>query len=144
MKIKTVFTIIFTVVFFAGMTFLTFSARAIHNASLPKVVGKKLSYEDFPFEYTDENGTVYTGMRKSAAIETRCLEDNVYVLYEYEKNGETRDFVRIITLETGAENGDFTEVLSGLTSRQRYVSEYEGEIYDGCEVFVRKEDKVNR
>lgn len=138
MKIKNVFTIIITVIFFAGMTVLTFSARAIHNASLPKVVCKKLSYEDFPFEYTDENGVIYTGMRASAAIETRCLEDNVYVLYEYEKNGEKRDFVRIVMLETGAEYGDFTQVLSGLTSSQKYVYEYEGEIYDGCEVFVRK------
>lgn len=138
MKIKNVFTIIITVIFFAGMTVLTFSARAIHNASLPKVVCKKLSYEDFPFEYTDENGVIYTGMRASAAIETRCLEDNVYVLYEYEKNGEKRDFVRIVMLETGAEYGDFTQVLSGLTSSQKYVYEYEGEIYDGCEVFVLK------
>lgn len=140
MKIKNFFTVILTAVFFAGMIFLTFSARAIHNASLPKVVGKKLSYEYFPFEYTDENGDIYTGMRTAAAIETRHLENNnIYVLYEHEKNGEMRDFVRIITLETGAENGDFTEVLSGLTSGQKFVSEYEGEIYDGCEVFVQKE-----
>lgn len=142
MKIKNVFTIIITVIFFAGMTVLTFSARAIHNASLPKVVCKKLSYESFPFEYTDENGVIYTGMRASAAIETRCLEDNIYVLYEYEKNGETRYFVRLTTIEAGEEYGDFTKVLSGLASGQKYVSECDGELYDGCEVFVVKNNKL--
>ncbi|MBP0983634.1 MAG: hypothetical protein J6A19_07910 [Oscillospiraceae bacterium] len=136
MKIKVL--IIITAVFFAVMLALTFSARAIHEASLPHVRAQRLSTADFPFSYTDENGELRTGTRQAAAITKEQLERGVYVLYSAMKNGEKRDFVQCAEIVTGEQSGDYFEVVSGVSMVDRIIVEYDRELYDGGEVAVVK------
>ena len=134
MKAKTVITMIVTVLFFAAMLFLTISARPIHNASLPQVTVEKLSSVQFPFEYTDENGNVMTGTKSALAIRSDLLGSDVFILYQREKNGDMRYYVRLAEIETGAEHNGFTEVLSGIGYGDKVVVNTDKELYDGCEV----------
>ncbi len=134
MKMKTVITIIVTVLFFAAMLFLTISARAIHNASLPLVTAEKLKSVQFPFEYTNQNGEITVGTKSALAIENEMLGSDIFVLYQKEKNSDLRYYVRLAKIETGAEYGGFTEVLSGIGYGDKVVVNTDKELYDGCEV----------
>ncbi len=120
------------------MLFLTVSARAIHNANLPQVTTEKLPSVPFPFEYTDESGNVITGTNSALAIRTQLLASDVFILYQREKNGDMRYYVRLAEIETGAEHNGFTEVLSGIGYGDKVVMNTDRELYDGCEVFVDK------
>lgn len=136
MKVKIL--IIITAVFFAVMLALTFSARAIHEASLPHVRVERLGTADFPFSYTNENGELCIGTRQAAAITKEQLESGVYVLYSAMKNGDERDFVRRAEIITGEQCGDYFEVVSGVSMVDRIIVEYDRELSDGDEVDVLK------
>ena len=136
MKAKNIITIIITLLFFTLMLFLTFSARAIHNASLPHVTVERLSQQQFPFEYIDDTGVLATGMSSTLAIRTELLKNDLYVIYQSEKNGEKRDFVRSAVVEKGAEYNGFTEVLSGIGFGDKVVISSDTALYDGCECVV--------
>ena len=47
-----------------------------------------------------------------------------------------RNFVRLAAIQTGEENGNFIEVVSGIGFSDRIASENTGELYDGCEVNI--------
>ncbi len=128
--------VIITAVFFAAMFFLTAFARDIHNSALPHVTASRLKQEQFPFEYTDENGNTFTGTESKLSVTKEQYERGVYVLYKAEKNGETRDYIRLAEIETGRENNGYIEIVSGVSYNERIVSEYTGDLYDGCEVVV--------
>ena len=128
--------VIITAVFFAAMLFLTAFARDIHNSALPHVTASRLKQEQFPFEYTDVNGNTFTGTESKLAVTKEQLKQGVYVLHKKEKNGETRDFIRLAEIETGRENNGYIEIVSGVSYNERIVSEYTGDLYDGCEVVV--------
>lgn len=128
--------VIIAAVFFSGMLFLTLFAREIHNNSLPHVTVSRLKQEQFPFEYTDENGNTFTGTESKLAVTKEQLKQGVYVLHKKEKNGETRDFIRLAKIETGRENNGYIEIVSGVSYNERIVSECTVELYDGCEVVV--------
>ena len=134
MKVKTIITLIVTVLFFAVMTILTFSARAIHNASLPLVTAEKLKSVQFPFEYTNQNGEITVGTKSALAIENEMLGSDIFVLYQKEKNGDLRYYVRLAKIETGAEYGGFTEVLSGIGYGDKIVVSADTKLCDGVEV----------
>ena len=136
MKMKTAITMSVTVLFFAAMLFLTISARAIHNASLPQVTAEKLPSVQFPFEYTDESGNEMTGTKSALAIRSELLASDVFILYQREKNGDMRYYVRHAEIETGAEHNGFTEVLSGIGYGDKVVISTNSELYDACEVFL--------
>ena len=136
MKMKTAITMSVTVLFFAAMLFMTISARAIHNASLPQVTVKKLSQEQFPFEYTDEIGNVMTGTKSVLAIRSELLDSDIFILYQREKNGDMRYYVRLAEIETGAEHNGFTEVLSGIGYGDKIVVSSDTELCDSNEVYV--------
>lgn len=138
MKTKNIFTIIITILFFSIMVILTFSARAIHNASLPHVTAEKLSQQQFPFEYADDTGALLSGTKSTLAVRTELLEKDLYVLYQSEKNGEMRDFVRLAVIEKGVEYNGYTEVLSGIGFGDKVVISWDKELYDGCECVVEK------
>ena len=125
---------IVTVLFFAAMLFLTISARPIHNASLPQVTVEKLSSVQFPFEYTDENGNVMTGTKSALAIRSDLLGSDVFILYQREKNGDLRDYVRLAEIEMGEEYNGFTEVLSGIGYGDKIVVNSDTKLCDGDEV----------
>ena len=136
MKVKTIITLIVTVLFFAVMTILTFSARAIHNASLPLVTAEKLKSVQFPFEYTYESGNEMTGTKSALAIRSELLASDVFILYQREKNGDMRYYVRLAEIETGAEHNGFTEVLSGIGYGDKIVVSSDTELCDSNEVYV--------
>lgn len=128
--------VIITAVFLAAMLFLTAFARDIHNSSLPHVTASRLKQEQFPFEYTDENGNTFTGTESKLAVTKEQYEQGIYVLHKKEKNGETRDYIRLAEIETGRENNEYIEIVSGVSYNERIVAEYTGKLYDGCEVVV--------
>ena len=116
------------------MLFMTVSARPIHNANLPQVTAEKLPSVQFPFEYTDKSGNEMTGTKSALAIRSELLASDVFILYQREKNGDMRYYVRLAEIETGAEYGGFTEVLSGIGYGDKVVVNTDKELYDGCEV----------
>ncbi|MBD5129866.1 MAG: hypothetical protein HDT43_08080 [Ruminococcaceae bacterium] len=130
--------IVFTIFFFAAMLFLTVFAEKIHENSLPKVTASRPEQKPFPFEYIDENGVSQTGSAQQIAVPESMLESGVYAVYSAEKNGTKRDFVRLVTVQTGAVSGGYAEVVSGLMFSDRIVIESNKELYDGCEVKVVK------
>lgn len=136
MKMKTAITMSVTVLFFAAMLFLTISARAIHNASLPQVTAEKLPSVQFPFEYTDESENEMTGTKSALAIRSELLDSDIFILYQREKNGDMRYYVRLAKIETGAEYGGFTEVLSGIGYGDKIVVSSDTELCDSNEVYV--------
>ena len=125
-----------TVLFFAAMLFLTISARAIHNVSLPQVTAEKLPSVPFPFEYTDESGNEMTGTKSALAIRTELLDSDIFIMYQREKNGDMRYYVQLVEIETGTEYNGFTEVLSGIGYGDKVVISTNSELYDACEVFL--------
>lgn len=128
--------VIITAVFLAAMLFLTAFARNIHNSALPHVTASRLKQEQFPFEYTDENGNTFTGTESKLAVTKEQYEQGIYVLHKREKNGETRDYIRLAEIETGRENNGYIEIVSGVSYNERIVSEYTGDLHDGCEVVI--------
>lgn len=135
---KTKILIIITVLLFSIMLVLTFSARSIHETGLPHVKTGRLTEASFPFEFTDENGAVYTGYRHAPAISKEQLEQGVYVLYTAEKNGEKRNFVRRAEIVFGAEHDGYFEVLGGVSSFEKIVVEWDGEIGEGEVVYLKQ------
>lgn len=128
--------VIITAVFLAAMLFLTAFARDIHNSALPHVTASRLKQEQFPFEYTDENGNTFTGTESKLSVTKEQYERGVYVLYKSEKNGEIRDFICWVNIETGRENNGYIEIVSGISYNERIVTDYTGKLYNGCEVVV--------
>ncbi|MDE7193091.1 MAG: hypothetical protein K2O14_03885 [Oscillospiraceae bacterium] len=128
--------IIVTILFFAGMLFLTFFAEQLHNAALPKVTASRPEQRLFPYEYVDENGEPQTGSVRKIAVSEEMLEDGVFVIYSAEKNGTKRDFVRLACVQTGGEHDGYIEVVSGIVFSDRIVTESSRELCDGAEVRV--------
>ena len=128
--------IIVTALFFAAMLFLTFFAEKIHESSLPVVTVSRPEQRLFPYEYIDENGEPQTGSAQKIAVPKEMLEDGVYVVYSAEKNGTKRNFVRLAPVQTGAERDGCVEIVSGILFSDRIVTESEGELYDGAEVYI--------
>lgn len=125
-----------TFLFFAVMLFLTFSAEAIHNCSLPEITASRPEKKLFPVEYTLEDGTVQTGTAEKTAIPEEMLKSGVYVVYSAEKNGTKRDFVRLVSLQAGKSAERYAEVISGLGFGDRIVTSGTEKLYDGCEVRI--------
>lgn len=141
--------LIFTILFFTGMLFLTFFAEQIHENSLPVVTAARPEQRPFPYEYADENGEPRTGSIQKIAVPKTLFESDVYILYPYaeriyilysaEKNGTKRDFVRLATVQTGEERDGYVEIVSGIMFSDRLVTESSRTIYDGAEVRVNRD-----
>lgn len=128
--------LIFTILFFTGMLFLTFFAEQMHYASLPKVTVSHPEHRSFPYEYTSEDGTISTGLIQKIAVPKTLLESGVYILYSAEKNGTNRSFVQLASVHTGEERDGYVEVVSGIMFSDRIVIDSTEELCDGCEVNV--------
>lgn len=128
-------TLTVTVLFFTAMLLLTFLAQSIHNASLPKVAVARLESRMFEVQMFDADGESVTAYTDKIALPKELCEDGVYVLYTAKKNGTERQFVHLISLQTGDESEDgYLEVVAGLISTDRIVIEHSGNLFDGCEV----------
>ncbi len=117
-----------TAVFFAAMLALTFTARSIHNATLPHVSVKRVETAFFPAE---------NGSTQAIAVTSEQYEQGVYVHYNTVINGEKRDFIRRAEIIAGQESDGYVEVISGLTFIDKIVVEADRELRDG-EVFLEK------
>ncbi len=134
--------LIFTILFFAGMLFLTFFAEQMHNVSLPKITVARPEQRLFSYEYTDENGEIRTGSTQKNAVPEAMLENGVFVVYSAERNGTKRNFVRLVPVQTGEVRDGYAEVISGLSFSDRIVTAYEGELYDGAEVYIDRNQRA--
>ena len=129
--------IIITVVFFSAMLFLSLFSERIHNAGLPEVTVARPETYTFEETYTDENGEAHTVYTDKTAITKEQLEKGVYVLYSAEKNGTKRNFVHLAQVVTGVEKDGYFEIVSGLNWNEKIITEHSGELYDGCEVYIK-------
>lgn len=111
-------------------------AEKIHYASLPQVTAARPERQLFPYEFTGENGKAHIGSMEKIAVPKTMLESGVFIVNSAEKNGTKRDFVRLAEIQTGEENGDYVEVVSGIGFADRIAAESTGELYNGCEVNV--------
>ncbi len=130
--------LIITILFFAGMLFLTLFSEQMHNASLPKVTAARPEQRLFPYEYTDENGETRTGSMEKIAVPETMLENGVFVVYSAEKNGTKRNFVRLAPVQAGEIQDGYAGIVSGLMSSDRIVIDSSVELSDGAEVSVER------
>lgn len=123
-----------TFLFFAVMLFLTFTAETIHNCGLPEITASRPEMKLFPVEYALDDGTVQTGTEEKLAISEEMLKSGVYVVYSAEKNGTKRDFVRLVSVQTGERTDGYVEVVSGIGFGDRIVTSGNEGLYNMCEV----------
>lgn len=136
MKFKKLSTIL-AIFFFAGIAVLTFSARAIHDASLPQVVAKRLDTKSFPCEYVDASAEVRRGTSDQLALDKSVYDSgDVYVAVYYDKNGDERCFAKKIFIDIGGEKDGFYAVLSGIFPADRVIISASKEIFDGAEIVI--------
>ena len=128
--------IVITIIFFAGMLFLTFFAETIHESLLPQVTAASPERRDFPFEYTDENGETRTGSIRKTAVPKSESDNGIFIVYSAEKNGTKRYFAQLADIQTGEESGDYVEVVSGISYTDRVIKESSKELFNGCEVRI--------
>lgn len=126
MKIKVCLAL--TLLFFIGMTVLTFTARDIHNSRLPHVTAKRLTRELFGDGFT----------RKLALPKELTEGDGVFIITSRIINGEKRDIARRVVLTTGQEDEEFYEVTGGIMGNELVIIESDRGLRDGDEVFVVK------
>ncbi len=125
-----------TVIFFAGMLFLTLFAERIHNAALPQVSEAHPESRQFLHEFTDENGNYGYNFSTRLAVPEALAESGIYVIYSAEKNGTKRDYVSLAEIQTGERYDGYVEIKSGLSFSDRIVTESTRELCDGIEVYV--------
>lgn len=139
MKFK-VAAIVFTILFFGAMIFLSIFAGDIRNRMLPNVKVSRLTKEEFIYEYTTKLGIKVEEKELCRAIPKRLYDnDEIYVIQNVEINGEPRTIAKKITLEIGRENDGYYEVVDRFfDDRQRFIMHSDKEIHDGDEVFIVK------
>lgn len=122
--------IIISILFYAGMLFMTYAARPLHEAGLPHVTVLELEYGLF----TDENGEEAFGVMLPKKW---YQEGELYKIAGKRINDEYRTIAkRVDSLEIGLENEDCYQVKNGLGAREQIiVGSLEG-VVDGCEVYI--------
>lgn len=147
-------TIIVCAFFYIILLTLTFSARRIHNASLPRVTVINLEFERFedaegndPLD-KDKGNNNDTGnsnrnrmnFKLSVGIPKELYDNHkIYVIRREIVNGEERNIAReAINLEIGQSNDKFYEVIRGLSGLDQVVLTGHELIQDGSEVYVEK------
>ncbi len=133
-------TLIFTVLFFAIMLFLTFFAESIHISSLPQVEAERAETRRFSINSVSTDGEITQYSSEKTAVSEKMLGEGIFVVYTAEKNGTKRSFVRLVFPEVGEGRSDdgYREVISGINYGDRIIMSTSKELYDGCEVNVIK------
>ncbi|NLJ96984.1 MAG: hypothetical protein GX321_07490 [Clostridiales bacterium] len=159
-------TIIVCAFFYIILLTLTFSARRIHNASLPRVTVVNLEFERFedkveaegfegepslgndPLDKDNKEKNNDIGnshinrmnFKLSVGIPKELYENHkIYVIRREIVNGEERNIAREVTnLEIGQSNDKFYEVIRGLSSLDQVVLTGQDLIQDGSEVYVEE------
>ncbi len=149
---------IISVSFLLTMLILTFTARKIHNASLPRVRTASLTYEVFMDSLGKEAGSEHESVTEktgkgdqSERIASydigsygipRQIYDNhkVFILSKEMINGEERDIAReVADLVIGRSNDTSYEVIEGLSALDQIIISGQELVQDGCEVYVENE-----
>ncbi len=127
-------------VFFAGMLFLTFSSRAIHEAMLVHVQTVDLKMQMFDISETRSDGTEVTSRSKYYALPAELAkQEEIYVVVIWEKNEEERTFAQRAFWEFGEEQGGVYPIVSGYNGEEIIV-ETTGSVADGAEVIVEPDE----
>ena len=136
MKIKLLVLTLLTIVFFASVAVLTFTARGIHNAQLPHVTAKRLTRESF--SVSREGGGTMT--YRQLAIPKAMLDEagGLLIVVSRMVNGEQRDFAQAVMLKTGLEVEGFYEVTGGMMGHELVIFSSDRGVRSGDEVIVVK------
>ncbi len=129
---------IISILFYAGMLFMTYTARTLHEAGLPHVMVSELDYGLI----TDQNGKESFGV----LLPKEWYRGGVIFRITNEMiNNEYRTIAkRVDSLEIGLENDDYYQVEKGLGSREKIIiSDLDG-VTDGCEVYIVEEGKYEK
>ncbi len=122
-------TIILCFIFFLAMAILSFTARSIHNMTLPKVTVGYLRNENFI-----ENNVNNMGL--AIPKEMYDSNQNIYVIRREIVNGEERNIARMAKLRIGSSNEEYYEVKQGISILDLVILSGGEMIRDGMEVYV--------
>ena len=128
-----------TILFFAGMVFLTAFSRSIHDSRLPHVEVIEIRKQDFTCAVPDDHGRICTVQRRAIGIPKDQLQAELYIVSEEEVFGEQRCFARKIAvmLDETYVSEEYSAVTSGVSIGDKLILPEEG-LYDGCEVVIKK------
>lgn len=122
--------IMISILFYAGMLFMTYAARPLHEAGLPHVTVLELEYGLF----TDENGEEVFGVMLPKKW---FQEGELYKIAGERVNDEYRTIAkRVDSLEIGLENEDYYQVKNGLGGREQIIIGGLEGVVDGGEVYI--------
>ncbi|MDE7060801.1 MAG: hypothetical protein K2O71_04305 [Lachnospiraceae bacterium] len=125
--------LIFSVLFYAGMFFMTCTARALHEAKLPHVKVLNLEYELF----IDEEGNQSFG---AAFPKEWYREGELYKVSHVMVNDEYRTIARRVNdLELGLENEEYYQIKNGIGSGEPIIVGGLDNVVDGSEVYIVEE-----
>lgn len=114
-----------TALFIIAMTVLTFTARDIHNSTLPHVTAKRLSQ------------VAFNDYSRTLAIPKEIIDNgDVFIIGTRIINGEKRNVAQKVTLTLGLENDDYYEVIGGIIGNELIIFSTDRELENGDEVFV--------
>lgn len=130
-------TIIITGAFFIAMLLLSFTAKRMHQSSLPKVQAATLEYQYFVDEETQE-GAQFLGF--AYGLPKKLYDDGiVFIISNEVVNGEVRTIARrVVDLKLGRENEDYYEVIEGISYGVQVIMSGDETIQDGDEVLIEK------
>lgn len=131
--VKKKIVIIISILFYAGMLFMTCTARNLHETKLPHVKVVELEYGLF----TDGNGETSFGV----TLPKKWYRDGeIYRIANVLINDEYRTIARKVdSLEIGLENDDDYQVKNGLGAREKIIISNLNGLTDGCEVYIVEE-----
>ncbi len=126
-----------TILFFAGMLFLSIFSRSIHDSALPHVEVIEIRKQDFLCEVPDDQGRICTVQRRAIGIPKELLGEDLYVVSDEVVYGEERSFARKVEIvpDEAYVSEEYTAVVLGLRNGDRLILSEEV-LYDGCEVVV--------
>lgn len=127
--------LIISVLFYAGMFFMTCTARTLHEAKLPHVKVLELEYELF----IDGEGNQSFG---AAFPKEWYREGELYKISNVMINDEYRTIARRVEdLELGLENEEYYQVKNGIGANEKIIVDGLDKVTDGCEVYIEDEVK---
>lgn len=127
--------LIASVLFYAFMLVLTFTARGLHEASLPWVKVTTIGTHTF----TDENGEqVYSIALPKDIYDSRTI----YQVTTDIVNGEWRQVAHLLNpdqVQVGLSDYGYYEILKGLYYYNLIITDGLEGLTDGCEVYIENE-----
>lgn len=121
-----------SILFYAGMLLLTFSARKLHRAELPHVEVFEIGYE--LFRYEDGNNFFDSALPKEL-----YQDGEIYKIIYTVINNEVRTAAMRVDILIGTENENFYQLKNGVRAGERIIVSGLDRVTDGCEVYIVEE-----